>query len=303
MRLKRITFTFVITSLLGVLLAVVVLSGVARPNAQVKEGEREASLQVPMGADVPQPVSTAATAAPSDPGPAETEVSVHDTPLPYEPPPTPTGPVPTPPPPGWQDTEFSNPPTPEPPVLAPTHAPSDPINSSLYAERETRVDYSTIRSDVIVIATVKKVGPARWTTPDGARPLNPWAENNVDHIFTPITVKVEKVLADKHAKGVSPNKDLLLYGYGGTVGRDSLSWGEDDLYNFVEGDRVLLFLFKSDGYKPPAVVKLNLWDVYERFSITSDGKTKNSYHKKDLQQLLSEVDAALAQPQPTPDKK
>jgi hypothetical protein len=170
----------------------------------------------------------------------------------------------------------------------PTHRPSDPINAITSAERITDVPLSSRVAELIVIGTVSKVGPARWTTPDGKRPANPWAADNHDYIFTPVSIKVETVV-----KGDNPGGEVQVSGYGGSVGNDSLTWAGDDLYHFVQGERVMLFLFRGDAPKPQSLAALHLWDVHERFTITKGNRAVNTYQDLPLDEVLTTVvDAA-----------
>lgn len=276
--------------LLVVSLAFIALQRADWISSSPTENTSFAALQVP---ELPSPVATAPgtslpprTPYPTMPGGAPTPPNLF---------PTYVIPRVTPLTIGAPDPGF-DPPTPDPytpRTPTPTHLPTDPLRSILFAERVSDIRDSTKAAGVIVTCTVRKVGPSRWSTPDGNRPANPWAEGNQDFIFTPITVTV-----DSYIKGLLPQTELRLHGYGGTVGQDSMGWG-DDLYNFIEGDRVLLFIFRGQGVNPSTVSNLNLWDVYDRFSITADGQAVNMYHEMPLQQLLDQISAILTESTPT----
>jgi hypothetical protein len=189
-----------------------------------------------------------------------------------------------------QDPGFAPEPTPEfSPTPLPTPRPSDPLTASLFAERESVVSLSTDNATLIITGTVTKVYSARWTTPDGSRPANPWDSSEGYQIYTPVMVMIDEALKGSE----QPGTELLIYGYGGQVGQDSLVWAGDDLYDFQEGDRVVLFLFRSDVSRPANSTTLDLWDVYDRFTITNDGRAVNSSHNVALQDLLDEIDAAV----------
>ncbi len=70
------------------------------------------------------------------------------------------------------------------------------------------------RAALIVLGTVRERQPARWTTPDGRRPVNPHAQDGLQ-IISPILVAVEQV-----PKGAYPLPDIYLAAPGGTIGPD-----------------------------------------------------------------------------------
>lgn len=267
-------------------------TGASTPSRDVALGIPDTSST----SDVPPPVPTSITPGVGQPTPVTlVPTFIGETPKPYVPPPSPTtgSATITPIPPGWNDPDFSNPPTPSVyPKLPPTPQPSDPINAVLNAERVPAINYSSKKAELIVVGKVTKVGPSRWSTPDGKRPPNPWAKDNQDYIYTPITVTVSS-----NIMGTAPKTELLIKGYGGVVGKDSLRWGSDDLYDFIEGDQVILFLFRTQGVD---VLKdrthLDIWEVADRFSITKDGQAVNTYHKMPVPQLLDAINQALVHP-------
>lgn len=71
---------------------------------------------------------------------------------------------------------------------------------------------------LIVLGTVREIGAARWTTPDGTRPDNPQA--NRFGIVTPVRVGVEQI-----AKGSYALPEPYLAEPGGTIGLDCAYYG------------------------------------------------------------------------------
>lgn len=289
--MSRITISII--GLVLVLVGLIVFASL-RPfasNPQNLSG-RNNIAQAP---SVPSPNPTDVIYLTPPPSPVTPIPSIEVTP--FIPPPTPLTPLPTITPlvTPYTDPEFDTTPT---AVEAsnssrPTHAPSDPKVAVLYAEQVSDIPVSTNTSDLIVIATVKKVGPARWTTPDGKRPVNPWASDNIDYIYTPITIVIQEQIVNKARLNAQAGTELHLKGYGGVVGKDSLSWGGDDLFQFIEGDKVLVFLARPQGLVHPEIDKAGLLEVYDRFTITKDNEAVNSYHKLPLDQVLSQIQTVI----------
>lgn len=176
-------------------------------------------------------------------------------------------------------------PTPARPLgLPPTPRPSDPYQLTIYGHRTVDTRRSMREATVVAIGTVTQVHPARWTTPDGRRPENPHAPTNLETIYTPVRVEVERYL-----KGERSESQLLIFALGGVVGKDSVEARVSDVNVFQEGQRVIVFLvdknLKLDG--------VPLWSIVERYTLTDDGQAVNSLHSLPLTELLDEVYAAL----------
>ncbi|WNY27762.1 hypothetical protein [Methanolapillus ohkumae] len=96
-------------------------------------------------------------------------------------------------------------------------------------------------ADIVIVGTVKEVYPSRWNTADGKPPNR---TSIVDgYIVTEATVTVDYYLKDSpdlFEKYNMSYDEILIDYYGGTVG-DRYMAG-DSSYNFVEGEKVLLFL-------------------------------------------------------------
>lgn len=165
-----------------------------------------------------------------------------------------------------------------------TPRPEDPYHLSIDAFiMPGRIEEQINKASVIVIGRVQQVGPARWTTPDGKRPHNPFALDSQATIFRPVVLEVERYL-----KGEQPAREFVLYALGGVVGQDSVTWTADDVVEFVEGARVLVFLsqVRDDsnqlGYG-------QIWVVWDRYTITEDDRAINTYRNEPLNALLIKI--------------
>lgn len=170
-----------------------------------------------------------------------------------------------------------------PEVPAPFPRPNDPYQLTIYAERETNTKLLTQKSKIITIGTVKEVLPARWTTPDGLRPANPWAFDNKYTIFTPVRVEVKQYL-----KGQQSQRSFVLFALGGQVGQDKVAWGTDQLNVFQPGEQVLVFLSGTTS-----VANESFWGVVEHYTMTKDGYFSNGHRSLVAQQLVSEIQTQM----------
>ncbi len=313
-RLSRILQKLVVPGvlmpfLLAISMAIIVLIAIAGrgtsdanlPTISVAQGQTDGPLQLPNVPNVCCPPGAVATvAATSDPL-SSTPVGPSYSPVPASP--GPRKPVPTNSMPTWTalptgvDPSWDATPVPQGPP--PTLGPDAPYHMT---SAGSRMPYepkeATERASIVVLGTVRQVGPARWTTPDGKRPANPHGQDvsTADYIFTPVLVTVEQYLKGKHA-----SVDVLLEAYGGTVGQDSVEHVGDDLYTFKQGDRVVVFLEKkANKSQVQAVDGRPLWNIMEHYTITADGRAINTYHDDShpsrpsisLQRLLEDIAAA-----------
>lgn len=217
-----------------------------------------------------------------------TEVLPPQTPKPHEtgiPTPWPTVvlPIMTPVPTGVNHLEK---PTPGQPAEQPTPNPNEPYNLTIIGDGGGDLQIALRDAQTTIIGKVKRVLPAQWDTPDGKRPLNPWAPDNKYTIFTPVLIAVEQ-----HLKGQPTAGEVLLYALGGTVGQDSVNWSADDFYTFHEGEQVVIFLAGSNK----GLNGSPLWNIVARYTITADGQAINHYGSMPLQQLVSTIRAAEKQ--------
>lgn len=212
--------------------------------------------------------------------PADAPISPAHSPTPYQGKDTPTtaAVVPTPDRTGTQPTSTRS------PTPRSTLQPGDPYNLTIYGRRTVDTGRSAREATVIAIGTVKRVQPARWTTPDGRRPENPHAPTNLETIYTPVEIEIEQWL-----KGERPESELVIFALGGVIGQDSVESRVSDVNVFHQGQRVIVFL-ADRGLKLDAAP---LWSIVERYTLTGDGQAVNSLHILPLAELLDEVYAAL----------
>lgn len=216
----------------------------------------------------------------------------------YGPKPNETG-VPTPPPtivvamtPVPTQTGPDVKPTPPSQVVQP---PTEPQTGDPYVLTisGTRINDHTVRlqgTSVVAIGTVRQIQAPRWTTIDGKRPANPHAQNNAASIHRPMVFEVEEYLL-----GQQPQRTLLISLLGGSVGRDSVTFTMDDRYEFVEGQRYLVYLSplaRGKGQSPADGPK---WDLVDRYILTPDGQATNVLESVPLAQLREEIRRAEGQ--------
>lgn len=177
--------------------------------------------------------------------------------------------------------------------------PNEPYEVTIHQELIPDTVLSTRDSDLVIQGIVTKVYPARWTTPDGTRPVNPFASDSADFIYTPVQVDVKtffkRTLVDK-ASGSSNLTTVMLMANSGTVGQDSAR-RDDDLNTFKEGDLVVLFL-RTLPLLPKAVPvqefnNLPMWRVMEHYTIDNENNAFNTYRKVPLGVLVDEVEKAV----------
>lgn len=106
-----------------------------------------------------------------------------------------------------------------------------------------------------------------------------------------MVVRIEQILA-----GRAPQSDVLLFAWGGAIGQDSVKRSPDNLYEFQEGERVILFLREHTVISSEQAVLNNqpFFDIEEHYTILPDGKAKNYYRTLPLEALRTEVRQALA---------
>lgn len=185
---------------------------------------------------------------------------------------------------------------PDAPLVLPTGIPvltktsTDPFTWSIVGHRIINTQLSLAESTVVVIGTVKQIKPARWTTQEGKRPSNPHAspdnsEGGLHSIFRPMILEVEEYLV-----GELPQRQLHVYNNGGTVGQDSVEVIIDGLYDFVEGERVVLFLTPHKSPKhAQSPDKKPFFDVIEHYTISADNQATSAYHSVLLEALRVEI--------------
>ncbi|HEU5329030.1 MAG TPA: hypothetical protein VFU78_13110 [Thermomicrobiales bacterium] len=151
----------------------------------------------------------------------------------------------------------------------------------------------------IAVVTVREIRPARWDTPDGARPANACGGPPYHLIFTPVLVEVEQ-----YVRGAQPARTLLLAADGGQVGPDRFWPSTIDGYRIDEfhvGARMIVFLNQPNG-SLQAIGSTTLWQAPFHYSITADDmvtvRAKESFDRRTipLRQLLDEIAAVKPLP-------
>ncbi|MBI3242851.1 MAG: hypothetical protein HYZ49_11210 [Chloroflexi bacterium] len=100
-------------------------------------------------------------------------------------------------------------------------------------------------ADLVVLAEITQIGPARWNTTDGLRPddWRPGLEATW-MIYTPFTFETVKTLKGTAAKGFISQFAAV----GGKAGDDQVEVSDFGLYSdLAVGDQVILFLGTSTG--------------------------------------------------------
>ena len=170
-----------------------------------------------------------------------------------------------------------------------TPRPADPVRLTIVGDHPPDIATWYDASDAVVVATVRQVFPARWTTPDGARPANPHDPYSAATIVTPVAIEVERSLT-----GAPRGQRLLLAAQGGAVGEDTIARA-DGLTTFREGERVVLFLQARDRTLP-GLPDRPVWEVLERYTVTPEGMATNPYATLSMPQLINQIAALQRRP-------
>ncbi len=243
--------------------------------------ESQPAGAMPLAASPPAPGTPAATmgpGGPATPGWVPTPVPTPDAPLDL--------------PSALREPTPSSKPTPRPDQL-PTPPPPPPADAPfqliVHGAAAPNLRGAVTDSALIVLGTVGQILSARWSTPGGQRPPNPWAARGNDTIFTPVLVAVEQYL-----KGVQPQRELLLFAPGGASGQDKVTYDGPYNYTFRAGERVVVFV---DERVPGSGGRLldgrPLWHlVGKHYTVGADGSATDNFRTLPLQQLLTEIAAA-----------
>lgn len=175
------------------------------------------------------------------------------------------------------------------PTPRPTSRPSDPYTVITAGTGIPDVQLMTKEATVVVLGTVRQVLPARWTTPDGRRPANPHDPANRESIATPVLVEVEQYL-----KGQQPQRQLIVFAPGGTIGQDrvAVNLNGRDQFAFREGERVVVFLDERLRGSARTSNGSPLWNPLSGYyTVNEDGQATNGFRTVPLQQLLDEIAA------------
>ncbi|HEX8599202.1 MAG TPA: hypothetical protein VF952_11885 [Chloroflexia bacterium] len=191
------------------------------------------------------------------------------------------------------DQDFNNTPT-RGFYIPPTPLPTDPyvihINTTL---GYSTIEESTELSDLVVMGTIKHVGPAQWTTADGKRPANPRDPGNRHYIFTPVVVQVSNSFKGLNAGAGVAGTEVVFLTVGGQVGQDKIVVSSNNDTLFEVGQQEVLFLNET---KPMDVVQTfdnrPLLKLRGRYTVTADGMATNWYSSIPLAQLIEEIEKA-----------
>lgn len=167
------------------------------------------------------------------------------------------------------------------PTESPTPDPNEPFNygefvtlADLGPSLGAFVDYSLL----IVTGSVAAILPARWTTPDGKRPDNPYeVVPEIVTIVTPIVIELDAPpILNRTSESLDSGRVIALI-HGGVVGDDSVTihapWS-----NYTIGEMVLLTLSAGAGSsgihtKGTLVVDGSpAWWIAMKWTITEDGQ-------------------------------
>lgn len=175
------------------------------------------------------------------------------------------------------------------PTRVRTPRPSDPYYRGVAVDGWPSLPYSLREASLIVLARVRRIFPARWTTPDGNRPANP--HDGQRTIFTPVLVEVERYL-----KGHG-GAQLYLWVNGGKIGQDEVFYS-GTFYPPPEGEQVVLFL-RELSQASVRVDGAALYYAIDDYRVTAEGRAVNRSQEIPLQQLLDQIaTAAVATPTP-----
>lgn len=153
--------------------------------------------------------------------------------------------------------------------------------------RPRSVEQSAVAADKIVLATVTKVGPSFWSTPDGQRPAGATDSHALNSaiIYTSITAQVTRGL-----KRAVPGDVLTFVQPGGKVGPDLYTVWTEPTYQVAE--QLLLLL------APPAPLyggKRTGTLVQDVFRVTPQGRAVALHYEAnlDLQNVLARIAVAV----------
>ena len=162
--------------------------------------------------------------------------------------------------------------------------PDDPFSLIVSATRISDREIVLQDATVVAIGTMQQLGAAQWTTPNGQRPPNPHAPGASDSIYQPMDFAIEAYL-----KGDQATATLRLWLAGGSVGHDTVTVSGDDRYDFQNGQRYMVYLRPIQRTHAQGGNMPTLWQILDRYTITSDGQAVNSFGSQPLQQLLDEI--------------
>ncbi len=195
-----------------------------------------------------------------------------------------------------------SPPAPTEPPVYRTPDPSEPFGYGEHLLMAT--DTLSLRgvvewNQLIVTGSVAAILPARWTTPDGKRPDNPWevVPEKVT-IVTPIVIELDAPpILNRTSESLDSGRVIALI-HGGVVGEDSVviqvPW-----MRFTIGERVLLGLStraNSFGSNPSGAIMVDGspgWWIEMKWTISDDGLATSYIDSKPLVDVVSGLRAVI----------
>jgi hypothetical protein len=130
------------------------------------------------------------------------------------------------------------------PLTPPTPQPSEAYGQQVVADFGPPVPLAQqfAQYGLFVIGRVVEVLPAQWTTPDGQRPADPFAENSSEvYIITPAIIALDgPALLNREGADLASGR-IVVAVFGGQVGRDTVAT-TDSSQRLLEGEHVLLGL-------------------------------------------------------------
>lgn len=202
--------------------------------------------------------------------------------------------------------------------LFPTVDPSQPFHLGIECDLGERLtaDQVVESFDFVVLGQVIEDLPARWTTPDGQRPADPFDSSVVPSrvtIATPHVVQLEVPKALNSLTGpvisldteetplVPPGTDRVVVAtHGGTVGQDSI-FDTCPATHLEAGEQVILGVRKALGYGLRDDVDQRVptesgdaWWVGMKYVLRPDGTAEDYQGPRPADEVIREILAAVA---------
>jgi hypothetical protein len=163
------------------------------------------------------------------------------------------------------------------------------------------------QTHLIIQGTVVNILPARWTTPDGTRPVDPSraVESREATIITPVVVQLTgPPIVDRRPPDLPidvSSGEVVIAALGGQVGLDSIR--TDDWSQLFEvGDVVLVGLTSVSPDRAAGLIPTErgpAWSVAFKFDVTTDGRAQApgqlGYRSAPLNELVTQYQNAAAQ--------
>jgi len=186
------------------------------------------------------------------------------------------------------------------PIGSATANPAEPSNFGLILDQVDTdpgaLSYVSI-SQFIVTGRVEKILPARWSTPDGICPGNPYdVVPQAATIVTPYVIALDgRPILNRSSLNLDSGRIIALIN-GGSVGDDSITiqlpW-----MNLAVGERVLITLDDNPTtYNPPGPVTTDAgpgWWLTMKWTLAEDGQAVSWRDTRDAADLVAEFSDAI----------